>query len=327
MFKWFSRLNNIQRLSVVMALIAVIFTAILLAAMTFKNRLDSELNNPVVGLLNAQKDSQASAEEAAGLELKMDKTEASVEAGKTLQLTVKIEGESSDNKVQWDSSDEKIATVDSSGLVTAKEVGIVTIRAKLNERKTAISVIKVTEPPKPEPPKQTQAVIPTTPATGYSNQPCVTATSSNEEQKIEAELFLLVNQLRADIGVPLLKSVTTLSCGSQIRVVEESVASPDHARPSDPGNQSSFQAIFDEIGYGAKKAWGENIVSGYYSPSMTQEQLNVLAVKMFNSWRESKTGHYESMVNPVFNETGIAVNIVVADGKTSYYAAQLFAQK
>ena len=59
--------------------------------------------------------------------LTLDKKTASVKCGKT--LTLKATLKNSGSKISWKSSDSKIATVDSSGKITAKKAGRVTITA------------------------------------------------------------------------------------------------------------------------------------------------------------------------------------------------------
>ena len=60
----------------------------------------------------------------------MDQTEASLEEGATLQLTATVAPEDATNKdVVWTSSDDAIATVDETGLVTAVAPGTATITA------------------------------------------------------------------------------------------------------------------------------------------------------------------------------------------------------
>lgn len=56
----------------------------------------------------------------------------SIDIGKTLTLKAEVKGENlsdSDKKVSWSSSDSSVASVDSSGVVTAKKAGTVTITA------------------------------------------------------------------------------------------------------------------------------------------------------------------------------------------------------
>ena len=64
----------------------------------------------------------------------LDKTEADVIEGKTLQLTATVEPTDADNtKLTWASSDEAVATVDENGLVTAVSKGTATITASATD--------------------------------------------------------------------------------------------------------------------------------------------------------------------------------------------------
>lgn len=78
--------------------------------------------------------------EVPGVSIVLDKTEAEVEAGKTIQLTATTNP--AGQKVTWTSSDEAIATVDYNGLVTAVAAGNVTITASAGEG-TATCALKV----------------------------------------------------------------------------------------------------------------------------------------------------------------------------------------
>lgn len=73
----------------------------------------------------------------------LNKKTSTVYVGKTLKLTATVKGKSS--KVTWKSNNKKIATVNSSGKVTAKKAGKVTITAKANG-KTAKCTITVKNP-------------------------------------------------------------------------------------------------------------------------------------------------------------------------------------
>lgn len=70
---------------------------------------------------------------------------AEMKVGETLQLTATILPQSFDQSVVWVSGDEKIATVDQNGLVTAKAKGTVTIAALDASGREAICVITVTD--------------------------------------------------------------------------------------------------------------------------------------------------------------------------------------
>ncbi len=75
----------------------------------------------------------------------LDKTTASVEAGKTLQLTATAAPEdATDKSIYWTSSDTTIADVDQTGKVTAKKAGKVTITAEANDGNGATASCEVT---------------------------------------------------------------------------------------------------------------------------------------------------------------------------------------
>ena len=82
----------------------------------------------------------------------LNKTTASVGKGKTMQLTATVTPTNATNKaVTWKSSNTKIATVSSTGKVTAKSAGTVTITctAKDGSGKKATCKVTVTEPKPP----------------------------------------------------------------------------------------------------------------------------------------------------------------------------------
>lgn len=76
----------------------------------------------------------------------LDKTTASIAVGSTEQLTATVTPEAAENKtVTWTSSNQDIATVDSTGKVTAVAAGTATITAKTFNNLSATSSITVTE--------------------------------------------------------------------------------------------------------------------------------------------------------------------------------------
>lgn len=62
--------------------------------------------------------------------VKLNKSKATVYVSNTIQLKATVKGTRS--KVKWTSSNSKVASVNSSGIVTAKKKGTATIRAKVN---------------------------------------------------------------------------------------------------------------------------------------------------------------------------------------------------
>ena len=86
------------------------------------------------------------------VKITLNKTTASVGKGKTMQLTATVTPTNATNKaVTWKSSNTKIATVSSTGKVTAKSAGTVTITctAKDGSGKKATCKVTVTEPKPP----------------------------------------------------------------------------------------------------------------------------------------------------------------------------------
>ncbi len=80
--------------------------------------------------------------------ISVSETEANIEAGKTLELTVTIAPDDARNKtVTWSSSDETVATVSQEGTVTAVKAGEATITATTNDGTglTASCIVKVNE--------------------------------------------------------------------------------------------------------------------------------------------------------------------------------------
>lgn len=69
----------------------------------------------------------------------IDKSPLSLIEGKTYQLTAVVKGKS--KKIKWESSNQEIAIVDSSGKVTAKKAGKATITAKANGKTAQCEVI------------------------------------------------------------------------------------------------------------------------------------------------------------------------------------------
>lgn len=75
----------------------------------------------------------------------LDKSEASLTIGETLQLTATLlPEESTDKSVTWSSSDEKVATVTAEGLVTAVGIGKVVITATTNDGTSLSATCEIT---------------------------------------------------------------------------------------------------------------------------------------------------------------------------------------
>lgn len=75
----------------------------------------------------------------------LDKSEASLTIGETLQLTATLlPEESTDKSVTWSSSDEKVATVTAEGLVTAVGIGKAVITATTNDGTSLSATCEIT---------------------------------------------------------------------------------------------------------------------------------------------------------------------------------------
>ena len=78
----------------------------------------------------------------------MSTSKATIKQGKTLQLKATVSSDATNKKITWSSSNTGVATVSSTGLVTAKKVGTTTITAKAQDGsgKQATCVITVNNP-------------------------------------------------------------------------------------------------------------------------------------------------------------------------------------
>ena len=77
--------------------------------------------------------------------IKLDAADIALQVGKTKQLTAMVSPTGAYGKITWSSSDPKVATVSSSGLVTAKKAGTATVTVKTGNGKTAKVKVTVTK--------------------------------------------------------------------------------------------------------------------------------------------------------------------------------------
>ncbi len=75
--------------------------------------------------------------------IELNKSEATIENGKTLELTATISPEEHSDKVEWSSDNEEVATVDQNGLVTAVGAGTATITVQAGTVKAECKVTVV----------------------------------------------------------------------------------------------------------------------------------------------------------------------------------------
>ncbi len=77
--------------------------------------------------------------------IKLDAADIALQVGKTKQLTAMVSPTGAYGKITWSSSDPKVATVSSSGLVTAKKAGTATLTVKTSNGKNAKVKVTVTK--------------------------------------------------------------------------------------------------------------------------------------------------------------------------------------
>lgn len=158
----------------------------------------------------------------------LNKTSLSLEKGKTYTLTKTLTPSNAYNSATWTSANSNIASVSSSGVVTAKGVGSTTITVKTYNGKTATCK--------------------------------VTVKAVDETAAIANEVVKLVNAERKKNGLSALTTTASLTKAAQKRAVEIS-QSFSHTRP----DGTSCFTIFNEYGI-SNRGGGENIACGYTSP-------------------------------------------------------------
>lgn len=80
--------------------------------------------------------------------IKITKSQLILLKGKTKQLKAKLYPAKSSAKIKWSSSNKKVATVNSKGLINAKKAGKATIVAKVNSKIKSMCKVTVKNPPK-----------------------------------------------------------------------------------------------------------------------------------------------------------------------------------
>lgn len=127
----------------------------------------------------------------------------------------------------------------------------------------------------------------------------VTRPASNLASEVN-EVLKHTNRLRAEKGLPALKLNQDLSAYAQRRA-EEVVKLFEHQRPDGKGWHT-----------GVVGNTGENLAAGGRTGEAAVTQ-----------WRNSKDGHYESIIDPDYSTLGVGV-VYVPDSKYKYYWVQIF---
>ena len=131
-------------------------------------------NNTSLGSGNLWYDDGVTIIENSVKSITLNKTSATINTGKTLQLTATVAPSSADMKtVLWSSSNSNVAKVDSKGLVTAVGSGTATITATAEDRSgvKATCTITVPSPTTTNPTTPTNPTNPSTPSTPQLTSP------------------------------------------------------------------------------------------------------------------------------------------------------------
>ena len=243
-------------------------------------------------------------------ELQVSQTEVALGIGEQAGIEVTVLPEDAeDQELLWSSSDEKIATVDETGVITAVSAGtcIVTVQAHADETIKAEITVTVSET------KQNgngsgggsagnSGSAGPSGSTGGSSSGSSTGSGSSGGgsssggstasayymDSYAEQVLSLVNAERANAGLAPLSMNYTLVSASKVRAAEIT-QSFSHTRP----NGSSCFTAYDEAGVSYWGA-GENIAAGQWSPE-----------SVMNSWMNSP-GHRANILDGSFTQIGIA---------------------
>lgn len=144
------------------------------------------------------------------------------------------------------------------------------------------------------------------------NQQVTPAQNPINQDGLAQAMLNIINQDRINAGLEPLISNPTLTEAAKIRATE-ALYNPDlgHTRP----NGSSYDTVFNEVGYTFSLMLGENLLFN----SSTAETSEALV----SQWRDNE-GHYNNYMNPEFKYCGLAVS---TDSSQTYAlaSAHLFA--
>lgn len=205
------------------------------------------------------------------------------------QLKATVTAKAPSKTVKWTSSNTKVATVSSSGKVTAKGAGTATITAKAHNGAAATCKI--------------------------------TIDSRTFAECYQQEMLSLVNEFRAENGVKPLTYADYIQPAADLRALE-AWQRPDlgHSRYTKTGSLGSCFTVFSDLnlsftyrGAGENLAWRTNYIKDPKTAAKTY----------FTQWKNSP-GHRANMLDARFTSMATAY---VYDSNTSYYAGasvQLF---
>lgn len=123
------------------------------------------------------------------------------------------------------------------------------------------------------------------------------------------KILELTNKTRAEVGARPLVLQNQLSLAAQNKI-DDMVAKGYFAHTS-PDGRTKSEFVMDTGYY--YSVIGENLARNF----ATVDEL-------FSAWLQSPT-HYDTMIDPRFDEVGIAIGDVIVDGVPLKYAVQMFA--
>ena len=183
-----------------------------------------------------------------------------------------------------------VNTTTSATTTSAKPAATTTSAPPVTTAKTAATTPVITTTPLPV---TTAPPPPVTTTAGTTAPPPVTTTvtaapAPAPSESMADQVFRLVNQIRAEYGLPAYKRLDSLTGAAQKRADEISVYY-SHTRPSG----KSCTAVLAEYGLNYSYA-GENIAAGQKT-----------AQQVVNDWMGSTMGHREAILSPDYQYLGV----------------------
>ena len=229
--------------------------------------------------------------EAATATPKLSKTSVSIKVGQKSTLSATVSGKKA-TKVTWKTSNKSIATVSTTGVVTAKKAGSAKITAKVNGKTVTCKVAVA------------KKATTTTNTTSLPLDARAKKNAATYKQFIN-DVVKYTNEYRVKNGrkaVTLDSTLTTVACYRSIEMADKDVLS--HTRP----DGSKFYDLAKK--YGVTYTFvGENI--GAYQ--MTAKEI-------VDAWYNS-AGHRANMLSANYTKIGVGVG-VTSDGY--YFWTQIF---
>lgn len=236
------------------------------------------------------------------------------DASQTVSETVTQETEESETRGTTAEITTPVTTTTTSTMAATTTTATTTTTTDTTTTTTTAAATTTTPPP-PVTTTTTATTTTTTKTTTTTTAPpppVTTTTPAPEPQpsaKFAEQVFELVNQIRAEYGLPAYGKLDALTGAAQKRAVEIS-SFYSHTRPN---SQPSYTVIKE---YGMSYSFtGENIAAG----QLTAQQV-------VNDWMGSTTGHREAILSPDYRYMGVGYTSLhgIDPQGFSYYWVQEF---